>query len=63
MVNIYFTKKRIKGIDGLKNYYVTNKKDIPQLGGRGSLSTTFNKEQFKKAYKELQGVVPTIKLV
>jgi hypothetical protein len=63
MVNIYFTKKKIKGIDGLKNYYVTSKADIKYLGGRNSKSTTLNKEQFKKTYKELTGNIPLIKLV
>ena len=49
----YFTKNKIKGIDGKKLYFVNNKEDIKYLGGLNTKYTSFTKPQFKKFMKEV----------
>ena len=63
MVTLYMTKKRIKGVDGLKYYYVEKKGDIKKLGGSASLSTSFPPSRATRVYESLTGKKHKIVLV
>ena len=51
-VTYYFTKNPIKGIDGVRLYFVKDKEDIKYLGGRMSKYTALSKPKFKKFMRE-----------
>lgn len=63
MVTLYMTKNKVKGVNGLGYYYVTNKKDIGFLGGLNSKYASSNPKDFKKIYKQLKGKTPIIKFI